>query len=61
MEELRELRIKNARYRAIVQWFKDQSEDLEIDFMIEDMTEPISDLTDNLFEVYENTSRMDSN
>lgn len=56
MNELEEIKLRNAFFRAIMEFFEDHTP-----FPLEEMTQPVADLTDKLIDAYENTKRMDTN
>jgi len=55
MNEFKELKIKNAIYRAVMDFFQEQVPD-----PIDGLEEPVSDLTEQLFEIYETTTKLDT-
>jgi hypothetical protein len=56
MNEIEEIRLRNAFFQAIMEFFHDHTP-----FPIEGMNQPVADLTDKLIDAYENTTRVDTN
>jgi hypothetical protein len=56
MNELEEIKLRNAFFQAIMEFFQDHTP-----FPVEGMSQPVADLADKLIEAYEYTKRVDTN
>ena len=61
MNEIEEIKLRNAFFQAIMEFFEDHTP-----FPMDEMKQPVADLTDKLIDAYESTTntsteRMDTN